>query len=266
MNGKNILVGLAFFLVMVCVCPVLVSIAYFVLETIGNDTLTETLGALFLMVLCGVPLLIAFVGAGLQLREVFRAPHAARVLAEPLGLQPLNEAAKPMGVWYGGNVDGHQVAFRPHGTPYRSYTSDGSPRNSVRFSMRVVVAVDAPHLSGIVVERPTRNTAKNPQTFEEAFSAENASALSNLARVSMLEFVQKGYRKGFTKTTFRLSKGTRNLRLYDRPHTPADWVAASILPDAPALLVYSHPDSLISAEEFDVLLKELFTIASAAER
>ncbi len=77
MNAKNILLIFVIFFLMACVCPLFVGIAFAVLETIGNDSLTETLGALFLMVLCGVPLLLTFVGLGLQLREVFRAPHAA---------------------------------------------------------------------------------------------------------------------------------------------------------------------------------------------
>jgi hypothetical protein len=263
-NSKNILIILAVFVLMTCVCPICVAFTFVGIENIGGESLRDAATMLFLAVLCFVPLSLAVVGGGWQLWYTFRSRVAGRRLAEALGLTPLNESPKQMAIWYGGEFQGRPFAIKPIGTTYRYYGMDRS-RTGVNFLLRIVMTVQTPRPLGVVVYRGATRAKANPQNFDDAFDQQNADRLSAQAQAALFEFVQKGYRTGLTGVTFRMNKGARNLRLRDRVTAPDGLLAPEALPDAPVILVHDHPDTTISGEELQALLADMAAVTRAVE-
>ena len=77
-----------------------------------------------------------------------------------------------------------------------------------------------PVIMEIIVYGGDKGVIKNPQNFTEAFETENGDLLNKEAQELMFTFVEKGYRTGLSGITFRVNKGTRNLRLGDRATAP----------------------------------------------
>lgn len=266
MNTRTIAIALAAFFMMACVCPLCGAFAIVTLDSLDNRTLAQGLQFLFLALLCAVPLLLAVAGLIWQVVYALRAPQSARRLAEPLGLQPLNQAGRQLDIWYGGNYHGRSIATRPLGNAYRYYALDRS-RTGVRFALRIVMALQPAVPLGVVVHHGSgRAASRDPMRFEDVFEADNDGRLSPAVQAAMLDFVQKGYPTGITGVTLRISKGTRNLRLCDRATAPAELIRPEILPAAAMILVHDHPDVTISADSLRALLDDLAVVAGAIEQ
>lgn len=266
MNSRTIAIALAGFFMMACVCPLCGALALVGFDSLENRSLAEGLQILFLALLCGIPLLLAVAGLLWQIVYALRGPQSARRLAELLGLQPLNQAGRQINVWYGGDYHGRPITIRTLGRTYRYYAIDRS-RTGVRFTLRIVMGVGGKTPLGVFAGHASgRAASRDSQRFEDVFETDNADRLSPAARAAMLDFVQKGYPTGITGVTLRLSKGTRNLRLYDRAAVPDGLIEPGFLPDAAMILVHDHPDVTIAADSLRALLDDMTVVAGAIEQ
>ena len=264
MNSKSVIISLISFVFIVCVCPICFSTVYFGLESTGNETLRDAFGYLVLAGLCIVPLSLALIGGGLKIADSIRSRGAAGRLARVMGLTPLNQTTKQMAIWYGGRHNQRNFAIKPYGSTYRYYAAERS-RTGVRFYLQIIMEVKVPQPMDVMVKRGARRASKNPQNFEEAFDTTNGNKLTAEAQVAMFDFVQKGYRTGFTGTDIRFSKGTRNLHLYDRTAAEVGALDPEVLPDAHVILIHDHPDTAISADTLQSLLDDMAVVAHTIE-
>lgn len=223
MNNKNILTGLVVFLIVACICPVLFAIVFVGLESIAGRE-TRDLATLLFFACCGGGLiLLALGGLGRQLWYVFQSRKAGERLATALGLASLNQSAKQMAIWYGGERAGRRFALKPFGTP-RHYFAMGRSRVGARFQLRILMEVRVTPPGEIDVYLDREKDAGEPGRFEEAFAGENVAWLTPEGRAAMFAFAQKGYATGLNlkKFSFRTAKGWRRLRLCDRAATGDD--------------------------------------------
>ena len=254
MNNKPVLITLLIFIFTICICPFVIALFYLVGESFNSGTFST----FFLLALCAVPLVLAIAGFIWQIRHILTSPQAGRRLAAELDLEPLNEAPKEMGIWYGGQFDKRDIAIKPHGVPYRYYAAERS-RTGVRFYLRLVMAVKVPEPLGVVVTRGTQRASRNPTSFHEAFDLENAEMLSPEVQEALFAFVAKGYPTGITGVTLRFNKGFRNLRLCDRATAPEGLLGDEVLPEAAVVLVHDHPNTTVKKEAVQDLFNDLAT-------
>ncbi|MEZ4516017.1 MAG: hypothetical protein R3C44_03970 [Chloroflexota bacterium] len=215
--------------------------------------------------LCVLPMVL-FAGAIVWLiRYNAQARLSGQELATRLGMPPITESKDPQQVWYGGEHNGREVAFRPVAKRERSYSGSGYT-TSTRFWLQIAMAVQGIEpLKSVVISG--RSVSADPdQSFEDVFTTDDPNLVSAEAQVAMLEFVRKGYPTGLTGTTFRMNKGIRSLALYGRAEVPDGLaISADVLPKAPALLLHDHYDSTLSAEAFGALLDDMVIVAQAVE-
>lgn len=265
MENKTIFIIIGILVFSICIFPVGIALLFFIFKSLDNQSLGGTLQILCFSALCIIPVLAAIAALGLQLVQTLRAPNAGGRLAGEIGLSPLNESPKAMGVWYGGDFDKRRIAIKPFGSTYRYYSMDRS-RTGVNFNLRLVMEVRLPAPLGIIAYRGSSGASRNPQNFSEAFEVENAEKLSEEARAALFEFVQKGYRTGFHGVNLRFSKGYRNLWLRDRATAPEGLLGDMVMPDAAAILVHDHPDTGIDKEYLLELLNDMATVCYAIEK
>ena len=261
MNNKPILITLLIFFVAVCICPLAIALLFLIGESLDSQSGLTTF---FLLALCAIPLVLAIAGFVWQIRHILSSPKAGRRLAGELDLEPLNEASKEMGIWYGGQFDKRPIALKPYGSPYRYYAAERS-RTGVRFYLRLVMAVNVPEPLGVVVTRGTQRASRNPTSFHDAFDLENAAYLTPEVQEALFAFVAKGYPTGITGVTLRFSKGFRNLRLCDRATAPEGLLGDEVMPEATVILVHDHPDTTIKKEAVQYLFNDLATLAYKIE-
>lgn len=264
MNAKNVVISLLVFVVIACVCPVCIAAVLFGLESLGNESLRDTFGILFLAGLCSVAVVPALGGAFWRLQHTFRSRVAGRRLAQAMGLQPLNQSTKQPAIWYGGEHQGRRFAIKPVGSTYRYYAQERS-RIGVRFYLQIIMEVLVSEPMGATIYRGIKGASKNPQNFKEAFTLESVGRLAGTAQAAMFDFVQKGYPTGMSGLSFRFNKGTRNLSLRDRATVPPGMLAPEIWPDVSVILVHDHPDTGISPEQLRAFLDEMAAVARAIE-
>jgi hypothetical protein len=216
--------------------------------------------------ICGLPLL-AMVGAlAWQVRGYIRSRRAGARLASGLGLEPLNQAADPLAIWYGGVFRGRQVTFKVCGRTERAYVG-GEGTTSARFWLRLALALQLPVAPGIaLVSEPKAAPLASPQTFDAAFTHEHADHLSPAAQTALLGFVRDTYRTRTGITSYRAHYDTRSLRLHDRATAPERLMLGSeVLPAARQILIHDHLNTSISIEQARALLDALCDVAHAVE-
>lgn len=264
MNKKKLLIPLIVFLIIACLFPLLFAAVFFVLESAGAG---EDLIGLFFFACCiGGPVLLTLAVLGGQLWATAQSRRAGGRLAAALGLQPANQAERPMALWYGGEQRGRRFALKPFGTPYR-YFALGRSRAGARFQLRILMEVQAP-VKGVDVSPIPEKAPAEGETFAALFAGKNAAWLSDEARAAMVAFAQKGHPTGLNLKTLaiRVSPGRRRLRLCDRETAVADLnLPPSLLANAPLLLIHDYPDTTLPAEEARTLLDELTAVAQAIE-
>lgn len=264
MKNQNLIIILIILFVSVCICPVILSLLYFVIDSSDPGSFSETLGTLCLAGLCILPVLATFAALGLKLVDVIRSPKAARRLADEMGLQQLNEAPKDLSICFGGIHAKRSFVIKTGGKAYRYYAAERS-RTGVRFYLRMIMKVRVDQPLRVLAYRPPKDAKKNPQSFEEAFELENAAKLDPQVQEAMFAFVQKGYRTGITISNIRINKGLRNLHLVDRTAVDDRVLDKDILPDAHVILVHDHPDTNIDKETLLDFLDDLAEVARAIE-
>lgn len=216
--------------------------------------------------ICGLPLLAMFGALAWQVRGYIRSRQAGSRLASGLGLEPLNQAADQLAIWYGGVYRGRHVALRVFGRTERAYVG-GEGTTSARFWLRLVISLQLPAAPGISVmsERKAMSLTP-PQTFDEAFTHAHADQLSPAAQTALLDFVRDTYRTRAGVKSYRAHYDTRSLRLYDRAIAPERlMLGAEIVPTARQILIHDHLDTCISIEQARELLDAMCDVAHAVE-
>jgi len=183
-------------------------------------------------------------------------------LGKTLGFTPLNRADNIQLVWYGGQVQGRDVAINTFQSTHEYYALERM-RTGFNTELRIVMEVHTKEPLGVNAHRNKKN--KSPQTFEDAFIVEQGG-LSSAAREAMLAFSCLGYKTGI-KRDLRVAfvRGMRDLRLNDRAATPKGLLSEEILSDAKTILTHDHPFADISPAELKTVLEEMSAVAQAIE-
>lgn len=262
MFRKTIVTLILLLLLLSCLCtglPIAISVA-----GSDSDTLQSAAEALLVLLLCLGPVGLMVGSLAWQIRFYRQSRWAGARLAAGLGLTPLNEAANPLQVWYGGEHAGRPFALRVYARRERSYVG-GDYITSARFWLRVVMAAPVP--PGVTVAPgPGLRTGRVTQPAD-AFQMDGFAQLPAAAQAATFAFVQKGYPTGLVGTTFRTHKGARSLVLCDRA-APPDWLPLEpvVLPDAAGVLVHDHENSTLSIEQMRALLDDLAVVARTIEQ
>lgn len=183
-------------------------------------------------------------------------------LGKALGFSPLNRADNIQLVWYGGQVQGREVAINTFMSTHHYYALERM-RTGFNTELRIVMEVHGQGPLGVIAYRNAKN--KSPLTFEEAFTLEQGQ-LSPAAREAMLAFAFLGHKTG-VKRDLRVAfmRGMRDVRLNDRASAPKSWLGEEILADAKTILVHDHPSADVSPTELKTILEELSAVAQAIE-
>ncbi len=183
-------------------------------------------------------------------------------LGKALGFNPLNRADKIQLVWYGGQVQGRDVAINTFTSTYRYYALERS-RRGFNTELRIALAIQVKAPLSVTAYRIEKN--KSPQRFDEAFAVEGGQ-LSPAAREAMLAFAFLGHKTGL-KRDLRVAfvQGTRDLRLLDRASAPKGLLGEEILTGAKTILTHDHPFADVSPEELKTILDEMSAVAQAIE-
>lgn len=228
----------------------------------GGEGLLSGLGV---ALICVLPLILLAVAIGWQIQSNRRSRQAGAIFAAHTGLVPLSADTNPLMVWFGGDYQGRAVAVKPFAKAERIPDASGGT-TSARFWMRVVMEVQLPQPLGFqVVPGPgvERGRIEQPQ---DALASEHLGRLSHSVREAMLLFVRKGYPTGLVGTTYRTSPGARSLALYDRDAVPAGLqIPDDVLPDAVAVLIHDHSDTVFAKDTAYQLLDDLSQVAMAIE-
>ena len=249
------LIALAIFSPMCCILS-------YGAESLLGESIPLTLIAFFLI---GTIFLGATVWFGNYLANLSRSASAAVILAEEMGLAPLNEPNADIWAWFGGSVDGFPFGI---GVVHRlvRYNMDGQSRTRFTYQLRTVIPLQGVGPKNAKVVRPYRSRAKLDD-FTSAFPVqENAGALTEQSRQAMLDFVRRVEKKGCLSINLFGPKG-RNLSLYTRSTTHEGLLAPGVFADADLLLVHDQADAIyVTREQLLAIVREMAAIARTLPR
>ncbi|MCI0549914.1 MAG: hypothetical protein L0287_03080, partial [Anaerolineae bacterium] len=209
----------------------------------GN--LQDILGIFFWVSICCLPVLVI---GGLIYSTVVKLGQrsAHEKLGKALGFNPLNRADNVQLVWYGGQVQGRDVAMNTFMSTHSYYALERT-RRGFNTELRITLAVHVKEPLGVIAYHNQKTNS--PQTFEDAFILEQGQ-LSAAAREAMLAFAFRGHKTGLRRDLrFGFMRGTRDLRLVDRASAPKGLLGDEILTDAKTILVHDLPYVDISPTE-----------------
>ena len=197
---------------------------------------------------------------GNYLYNLSRSAKAAVLLAETMGLAPLNKEGAAKWAWFGGSVDGYRFGIS---TVHRlmRYTLDGQSRVRFTYQLRTVIPLRSSDLKAVMVVRPY-NARAGTDDFATAFPRQaHADRLTEPARQAMLAFVSSVEKKGCTSLNLFGPKG-RSLGLYSRETIPPGVVAPGVFAAADLLLVHDQADAIyVTPEQLLKVVRELILIA-----
>jgi len=227
----------------------------------GVASLQGILRIFFWTSICLLPLLV--VGSLIYTTIIKLGQRSAHEkLGKALGFSPLNRADNIQLVWYGGQVQGREVAINTFMSTYRYYALERS-RRGFNTQLRIAIAIHIKEPLGVNAYRNAKN--KSPLTFENAFIVEQGQ-LSPAAREAMLAFSFLGHKTG-VKRDLRVAfmRGMRDVRLNDRASAPKGLLGDEILADAKTILVHDHPFADVSPSELKTIIEELSAVVQAIE-
>lgn len=205
-------------------------------------------------------IVIAALTMGGYVRHAFRGRSAAFRLGRELGLAP----AGPSRVekqWRVGSLDGRPYALcaRVKRTP-----GVGESRASVRFYLRIAVAVDAPELRAVSVKRAIEHRGST-DAFDSAFvvKPESEGLLGPEREEALRAFVDRSYPRGWMTGSALLGREKRSLFLLGRETLQPIDLPPSVFPDAPAVLLYDHARPNAATEQILEAVAELGALADA---
>lgn len=187
-----------------------------------------------------------------------RALNTTVRLAASMPLTRLEEPKNrhPRMDWYAGSHQNHRFVVHLHVTIGTSSGADG-PRTSTRTWLRIVSEVKAQ--AGFGILRST-NRRRSTKSFETAFESPHPSQPhSASSQEALLEFLRKGYRRGYHDTNINFTRGSRNL-------VEDSLVPKTVLSDARALLLHDHPHPNRDRAQLEQLLEDLNEVARALEQ
>jgi len=215
--------------------------------------------------LIGSLLLIPIVaGNAWYLVNIFRGRRAHIRIAEAGNFRLLNDATADIQKIFGGEIDGHEFAFRPAADLSRSY-NDGRSSVSVHMRMQILFPIYNSALAGVSIKKRNRVRAI-PESFDEIWSLKpSPAAIPNQAKEALYDFAARNaHKSGLDGTIFRFSKSVRKITIIER----ALWkhsMPPEIFPKATCQLVYDHPQANLKIDEFNHLVRELGFVASSLE-
>ncbi|MEM7331990.1 MAG: hypothetical protein AAF490_07855 [Chloroflexota bacterium] len=245
----------------VLLSPVCCASTYLVDESSVTNHLFKFM--LFALVWGGFFLLIRWLGKILW--TSYHAPKAAMLLAEEMGLSPLNQKDDPKYAFYGGSFQGVPFAITPVRYTFR-YNLDGESRVRFEVLLRIVIPVKNEMLSGSRLYRSPHDRSK-AESFRTAFPKVNKEdAISDNTKNVMLEFVQKGFETKSRSSFFRRAN-LRNLGLLDRQFIGEGQIDETVFADTPVFLIHDHPNPLsMMPEHLETILSEMIDIVKMAEK
>ncbi|MFK7800575.1 MAG: hypothetical protein AB8G95_02990 [Anaerolineae bacterium] len=213
----------------------------------------------------GLLILLAVVGNGMYIRNVFRGRNAHVRLAEAGGYSLLHDSPKDVQKIFGGEVNGRSFVFRPAADTYRTYNHEG--RSSIRVSMlmQIIFPLNNQALANISTIKKAKLRGV-PDSFDGIWSVKpSADSLPADMQAKMYEFsATNAYPAGLHWPTYRSKPKVRKLTILERGKWENSF-PAELYADAVSLLIYDHPNANIDLNEFDKLINQVANVAATLD-